>query len=76
MRESNVQAHTGPRLARWMRLRQVIDFAKTDDVDPLLFYKPYYLEVSQALDKELYALARSLAENLQDPRRVEVQPAL
>jgi hypothetical protein len=46
-----------------MRLRQVIDFAKTDDVDPLLFYKPCYLEVSQALDKELYALARSLAEN-------------
>jgi hypothetical protein len=48
---------------RWTRLRQLIDFAKTDDVDPLLFYKPYYLEVSQALDKRLYALARSLTEN-------------
>lgn len=61
---------------RRMRRRQLIDFAKTDDVDPLLFYKPYYLDVSQALDKGLYALARSLAENLQDLRRVEVQPAL
>ena len=34
-----------------------INFVKIDDVDPLLFYKPYYLEVGKGGDKA-YALLR------------------
>jgi DNA end-binding protein Ku len=35
----------------------IMNFVSIDDVDPLLFYKPYYLEVSKGGDKA-YALLR------------------
>jgi DNA end-binding protein Ku len=40
----------------------IINFVKIDDVDPLLFYKPYYLEVGKGGDKAYVLLRESLAE--------------
>jgi len=40
----------------------IINFVKIDDVDPLLFYKPYYLEVRRGGDKAYVLLRDSLAE--------------
>jgi len=41
----------------------IINFVKIDDVDPLLFYKPYYLEVRRGGDKAYVLLRDSLAES-------------
>ena len=40
----------------------IINFVKIDGVDPLLFYKPYYLEVGKGGDKAYVLLRESLAE--------------
>jgi DNA end-binding protein Ku len=40
----------------------IINFVKIDEVDPLLFYKPYYLEVRQGGDKAYVLLRDSLAQ--------------
>jgi DNA end-binding protein Ku len=40
----------------------IINFVKIDDVDPLLFYKPYFLEVGKGGDKAYVLLRESLAE--------------
>src|ERR1700748_128369 len=40
----------------------IIDFVKIDEVDPLLFYKPYYLEVRKGGDKAYVLLRNSLAQ--------------
>jgi DNA end-binding protein Ku len=40
----------------------IINFVKIEDVDPLLFYKPYYLEVRRGGDKAYVLLRDSLAE--------------
>jgi DNA end-binding protein Ku len=40
----------------------IINFVNLDDVDPLLFYKPYYLEVRRGGDKAYALLRDSLAE--------------
>lgn len=40
----------------------IINFVKMDDVDPLLFYKPYYLEVRKGGDKAYALLRDSLVE--------------
>ena len=40
----------------------IINFVKIEDVDPLLFYKPYYLEVRRGGDKAYALLRDSLAE--------------
>lgn len=40
----------------------IINFVKLEDVDPLLFYKPYYLEVGKGGDKAYVLLRDSLAK--------------
>lgn len=40
----------------------IINFVKLDDVDPLLFYKPYYLEVGKGGDKAYVLLRDALIE--------------
>ena len=40
----------------------IINFVKIDEVDPLLFYKPYYLEVRKGGDKAYVLLRDSLAQ--------------
>jgi len=40
----------------------IINFVKINEVDPLLFYKPYYLEVRKGGDKAYTLLRDSLAE--------------
>jgi DNA end-binding protein Ku len=40
----------------------IINFVKIDDVDPLLFYKPYYLEVGKGGDKAYVLLRDALIE--------------
>jgi DNA end-binding protein Ku len=40
----------------------IINFVNIDDVDPLLFYKPYYLEVRRGGDKAYELLRDSLTE--------------
>src|ERR1700747_3687588 len=40
----------------------IINFVKIDEVDPLLFYKPYYLEVRRGGDKAYVLLRDSLAQ--------------
>jgi DNA end-binding protein Ku len=41
----------------------IINFVSLDDVDPLLFYKPYYLEVGKAGDKAYVLLRDALVES-------------
>lgn len=40
----------------------IINFVKIEDVDPLLFYKPYYLEVGKGGDKAYVLLRDSLVK--------------
>ena len=40
-----------------------INFVKIDDVDPLLFYKPYYLEVGKGGDKAYVLLRDALVKS-------------
>jgi DNA end-binding protein Ku len=40
----------------------IINFVKLEDVDPLLFYKPYYLEVGKGADKAYVLLRDALIE--------------
>jgi hypothetical protein len=40
----------------------IMNFVKIDDVDPLLFYKPYYLEIGRGGDKAYVLLRDSVAE--------------
>src|ERR1700741_1525034 len=46
----------------------IINFVKIDEVDPLLFYKPYYLEVQRGGDKA-YVLLR---DSLNESRRIAI----
>ena len=41
----------------------IINFVKIDDVDPLLFYKPYYLEVGKGGDKAYVLLREALVKS-------------
>ena len=41
----------------------IINFVEIDEVDPLLFYKPYYLEVQKGGDKAYTLLRDSLADS-------------
>src|ERR1700752_4059146 len=41
---------------------EIINFVKISDVDPLLFYKPYYLEVRKGGEKAYALLRDSLAQ--------------
>src|ERR1700733_750152 len=41
----------------------IINFVKMDEVDPLLFYKPYYLEVGKGADKAYVLLRDALIES-------------
>jgi len=41
----------------------IINFVSIDDVDPLLFYKPYYLEVGKGGDKAYVLLRDALKES-------------
>ncbi|MBV9273172.1 MAG: Ku protein [Verrucomicrobia bacterium] len=41
----------------------IINFVEIDEVDPLLFYKPYYLEVQKGGDKAYALLRDSLVES-------------
>src|SRR6476620_11159370 len=41
----------------------IINFVKIDDVDPLLFYKPYYLEAGKGGDKAYVLLRDALVES-------------
>jgi DNA end-binding protein Ku len=41
----------------------ITNFVKIDAVDPLLFYKPYYLEVAKGGDKAYALLRESLAKS-------------
>jgi DNA end-binding protein Ku len=41
----------------------IINFVALDDVDPLLFYKPYYLEVGKGADKAYVLLRDALIES-------------
>jgi DNA end-binding protein Ku len=41
----------------------IINFVATDDVDPLLFYKPYYLETGKGGDKAYVLLRDALVES-------------
>jgi DNA end-binding protein Ku len=41
----------------------IIHFVEIDEVDPLLFYKPYYLEVGKGGDKAYVLLRKALAES-------------
>jgi DNA end-binding protein Ku len=41
----------------------IINFVEIDEVDPLLFYKPYYLEVQRGGDKAYVLLRDSLTES-------------
>jgi DNA end-binding protein Ku len=41
----------------------IINFLKIDDVDPLLFYKPYYLEVGKGGDKAYVLLREALVKS-------------
>jgi DNA end-binding protein Ku len=45
------------------RTVDIINFVEIDEVDPLLFYKPYYLEVQRGGDKAYVLLRDSLAES-------------
>lgn len=40
----------------------LINFVSIDDVDPLLFYKPYFLEVSKGGDKAYVLLRAALVK--------------
>ena len=44
----------------------IINFVKIDDVDPLLFYKPYYLEVGKGGDKAYVLLREALVGKRKD----------
>jgi DNA end-binding protein Ku len=46
----------------------IINFVEIDEVDPLLFYKPYYLEVQRGGDKA-YVLLR---DSLNESRRIAI----
>ena len=41
----------------------IINFVSLDEVDPLLFYKPYYLEVGKGGDKAYVLLRDALVES-------------
>lgn len=41
----------------------IIEFVRLEEVDPLLFYKPYYMEVRKGGDKAYTLLRQSLAES-------------
>ena len=41
----------------------IINFVKIDEVDPLLFYKPYYLEVGKGGDKAYVLLREALVKS-------------
>ena len=41
----------------------IINFVEIDDVDPLLFYKPYYLEVGKGGDKAYVLLREALVKS-------------
>jgi DNA end-binding protein Ku len=41
----------------------IINFVALDDVDPLLFYKPYYLEAGKGADKAYVLLRNALVES-------------
>jgi DNA end-binding protein Ku len=41
----------------------IVNFVNIDDVDPLLFYKPYYLEVGKGGDKAYVLLRDALVES-------------
>jgi DNA end-binding protein Ku len=45
------------------RTVDIINFVEIDEVDPLLFYKPYFLEVQRGGDKAYVLLRDSLAES-------------
>jgi DNA end-binding protein Ku len=45
------------------RTVDIFNFVEIDQVDPLLFYKPYYLEVQRGGDKAYVLLRDSLAES-------------
>ena len=47
----------------------IINFVKIDDVDPLLFYKPYYLEAGKGGDKAYVLLREALVQSWQDRHR-------
>jgi DNA end-binding protein Ku len=40
----------------------IMNFVSLDDVDPLLFYKPYYLEAGKGVDKAYVLLRNALVE--------------
>jgi DNA end-binding protein Ku len=40
----------------------IVEFVKLEEIDPLLFYKPYYMEVRKGGDKAYSLLRQSLAE--------------
>lgn len=42
---------------------EIIQFVQLTDVDPLLFYKPYYMEVSKGGDKAYGLLRQALADS-------------
>jgi DNA end-binding protein Ku len=41
----------------------IVNFVKIDDIDPLLFYKPYYLEVGKGGDKAYVLLRDALVQS-------------
>ena len=44
-----------------------MNFVKIDDVDPLLFYKPYYLEAGKGGDKAYVLLREALVKLARSP---------
>ena len=45
----------------------IINFVKINDVDPLLFYKPYYLEAGKGGDKAYVLLREALVKLVRSP---------